>query len=879
MDDQPKKNAFSALLLLAAAACTAVLYSWGFYQWIVPVYGAAMALLFLTAAAGTALFSLQKGRPKRTAVIRGVVTGALYTGVLSALTFLINNVITKCDKPWIAALTITIINFVLWLCWAMRFFAAEPSDTPAKQKTGRKLLPALLACCVLLGGCLPIWAELSYQIRQHSKPVAAPTSTGVYTETERTKIEDADLYVAPEGSDDADGTFEHPLATIEKARDLVRAMDKTGKNGITVALKAGEYRVSSLKFTAEDGGTESCPVTYRAYGDGEVILNGGLTLTASDFTAVTDEGMRSRFADEAKDNVVCADLTQRGLTAADWGRLVPMGSHTADKYDNYIPGSAACELFFNGKQMTLARYPNDANLKVVEILQQGYGLESSESNHAQNPDWETIRNPQTTIFSVDKKTADRINAYKSLDDVWIWEALIHEFSQSTVPLKSFDYENRAVEQKYVSRYGAVADSSYRIFNVPEELDAPGEWYLDRQTGMLYLWPDGDLQSAEVRLTVSAEDLITVTDAGYLRFDGLTISGSRGSGVVIRGNDITVSGCRVSEVSGVGVSAEGYRNTVTGCEIVNTGSSGIKIDGGDRPTLTSGENRVENNLVRGAGFLESGHGITVGGVGAVIAHNEVCDSPAAGIAYWGNNIIVEYNVVHDVELYTDDGAAIYTGRRWDCGGCVVRYNVMYNLGDEEHTPNGIYFDDGVSGQTAYGNLIVNAKGNGFLIGGGRDHNVYGNVLVNCKTPICYDDRSREAILHPESWFQHSREGMDMQQNLEAMPWRSELWRNAYPYTANWVLDYADTENPDFIPNPANSHVNGNLIVQYAGSLGEIAESVERFSDLTGNAVYKMNAMKKLFVDPANGDYTLRDDAPVFDEIPGFEPIPIGELGRY
>ena len=42
---------------------------------------------------------------------------------------------------------------------------------------------------------------------------------------------------------------------------------------------------------------------------------------------------------------------------------------------------------------------------------------------------------------------------------------------------------------------------------------------------------------------------------------------------------------------------------------------------------------------------------------------------------------------------------------------------------------------------------------------------------------------------------------------------------------------------------------------------------------------LNNMKKFFVDPENGDYTLRDDAPVFDEIPDFEPLPLGEIGRY
>ncbi|MBQ6021004.1 MAG: right-handed parallel beta-helix repeat-containing protein [Clostridia bacterium] len=863
-----------AFLLPVAGAVTAYFYTVEYLAWNVPLYAAATAAVFLDGAAAFALLAKAKEKPKK-----GVLLSALSGGLIAAVgafavSFVINVLIYHERGNKQAAAAMAVFGFLFALFCVLRL-----KKITKERFVWKPLLAVVLCVCLLVCGLAPALPRLPDVLYERGFYAQAdPAGLSVHTDDPLPPAEDADLYLAPDGDDGNDGSFEKPLATLEKARDLVRAMDRTGKDGIVVALKAGEYPLRHIEFTVEDGGAPGCPVVYRAYGDGEVILNGGVTLTASDFSAVTDETMRSRLPDGGE-NVVCADLTEFGLTADDWGELVPMCGHTADNYDDYVPGPPACELFVGDKQMTLARYPNDGNLRVVTIIQEGEGLESAASNHAQRADWDTLRNPQTTVFSVDKDTADRIHSYKSLDDVWIWEALIHEFAQSTVPLKSFDYENRAVEQKYVSRYGAVAGSAYRIFNVPEELDAPGEWYLDRDSGILYLYPDCDLQSAGITLTVSTEDLLTVTDADHLRFDGLTLKGSRGSGIVIRGSDITVSDCRVSEVSGFGVSAVGYRDTVLGCEIVNTGSSGVSIDGGDRPTLTSGENRVENNLVRGAGFLRSGHGISVSGVGAVVAHNEVCDSESTGIAYWGNNITVEYNVIHDTDLYTNDGGAIYTGRRWDCGGCVVRYNVMYRLGDENHTPNGVYFDDGVSGQTAYGNLIVNAKQNGFLIGGGRDHNVYNNILINCKTPVCYDDRSREAILEPSSWFQHSREGMDMQQNLEAMPWRGALWQKEYPYTAGWTLDYSDTETPNFIPNPANSKVGGNLIVQYEGSFGYADESVYRFSDLSGNAVYQLNQMKKLFVDFENGDYTLRDDAPVFDLIPDFEPIPLSEIGRY
>ena len=100
-------------------------------------------------------------------------------------------------------------------------------------------------------------------------------------------VTDADFYVSPDGNDGADGSFAHPFATVEKARDAVRALDKSGRSGVTVALKAGDYRVSHIDFSYEDGGTEDCPVLWCAYGDGEVVLNGGLSIDPAAFSSVS----------------------------------------------------------------------------------------------------------------------------------------------------------------------------------------------------------------------------------------------------------------------------------------------------------------------------------------------------------------------------------------------------------------------------------------------------------------------------------------------------------------------------------------------------------------------------------------------------------------
>ena len=93
------------------------------------------------------------------------------------------------------------------------------------------------------------------------------------------------------------------------------------------------------------------------------------------------------------------------------------------------------------------------------------------------------------------------------------------------------------------------------------------------------------------------------------------------------------------------------------------------------------------------------------------------------------------------------------------------------------------------------------------------------------------------------------------------------------------DFSRIDDPDFVPNPAYSAVTGNLTVSFSGDIGSVSDAARRFSEISGNACYRLRDAEKLFVDYRNGDYTLRPDAPVFREIPGFEQLPLGEIGRY
>ncbi|MBQ6065403.1 MAG: right-handed parallel beta-helix repeat-containing protein [Clostridia bacterium] len=874
-NDMKKAVPAALAVIFALTVGNAFLFRRSFQKWIVPQYALSVAVFGVLAFALHFLYFKTKEKSKP--LPRALACTAGYLAVIEGITVGINNLLLNGKHPHAAVAAVvfgTALYFALLALLTAR--AVKPARLPAALSAA---VAVVLCFCVAVVPLIQSPVPLTKAQQNALHPT--PTGFGVYTEKEKPLRDDADLYVATDGSDDNDGSFDRPLATMEKARELVRAMDKTDRAGITVAVRAGEYRVNALTFTEEDSGTESCPVTYAAYGDGETVLNGGVTLPPDVFAPVTDETARARLSEDARDKIVRADLSALGITKEDYGRLNAVGSYnTANKYTDGRTGPLACELFFNDKRYTTARYPNDGEwLTTEKVIRTGEGYES-DGDATKNKNWDNVTDPAPDVYEVSRELADRIAGWKTLDDVWLFGYWKYDWADASAPVGGFDADTRQLTPAYVSVYGTKTGAPYYFYNVLEELDAPGEWYLDRENGLLYLYPPEELSAASIDLSLSTAPIISVENADRLTFDGFTVKGTRGDAIVMTGDRNTVTRCLIKNVAGNALSMTGYENLASENEITRTGKGGISLSGGDRETLTPGNNVADNNLIHDWSevYLTYQPAVSLGGVGNVCSHNEIYNSPHEAVSYSGNNHRIEYNNIHDVCLLSDDAGAIYSGRRWDWYGNVIRYNAVYNLGADGHEPTGIYMDDALSGQTIYGNLVINAPDVGISLCGGRDHDVRNNVvIITDQEPFTYDQRARDGALH--GTFSHSAKGGDLWQNLEESPWRSAVWQKAYPQTARFSDDFGRTDDPGFVPNPAYSSVTGNLTVCYAGNIGSISEAARKYSDFSSNACYRLKEMDKLFVDYRNGDYTLRDDAPVFDEIPDFEPIPIGEIGRY
>lgn len=635
------------------------------------------------------------------------------------------------------------------------------------------------------------------------------------------------IFVSKDAKAGGNGTVHAPYSTLEAAQNAARIAAAAG-DCVTVEIASGSYFTTGLTFDARDNGT----VYHAAEG---AVLTGGITVPYGE-TEIPDASVLGRLSRLAAAKVRMIDLKKHGVDPQSYRLLYPIGAYsTASKYDDGAVGDNI-EVFASDKRMTLARYPNEGYLKIDQVKDVGDVAEFPPQNYWK--DWETRRNHNGGTYIVDRNTNERMKTWKHPETAWIFGYLYWDWADSSSPLAKIDTDNRAISPRYVSRYACRSGALYYFYNILEELDAPGEWYLDRENGLLYVYPESTDDVYAVSLT--PKPLISFAGAADVTISGLTLLCTRTDAISGSGSDLTLDHLTIRNVGGYGITLIGYRNLVRFCEISHTGRGGIVLTGGDRTTLTPGENVAFGNYIHDFSEVYQTYqaGISLSGVGNRCAHNEISHSPHMAIGYSGNDHIIEYNDIHDVVYHSSDAGAIYSGYDWAGHGTIIRYNLLCNIGGDGFTPDGIYWDDGLSGQTAYGNILIDVRKFAFLVGGGRDNVVRDNIIIGESIhPIHYDDRCRDGFVNG-GWFRQAVETPDAHewQNLARVPYRSEIWARKYPTLARITTSFTNPDDPNFPVNPANSVVENNVIINRDAHFGEMAESVYKFNKIGENYTY-------------------------------------------
>ena len=649
----------------------------------------------------------------------------------------------------------------------------------------------------------------------------------------------ADFYVSTLGNDawsgrlaepNADGA-EGPFATLERARDAIRQLKQAGplpEHGVVVELRGGIYqRQQTWKLVAEDSGTSAAPIVYQARPGEEVRLVGGRQV--AHFTPVTDEAVLGRLDEAARANVLQADLTAQGI--ADFGEVGTAGNRL--------------EVFFAGRPMTLARWPNRGFVKIDQVVD---GKDSG-------------------LFTY---RGDRPRRWTREQAIWTHGYLYYDWSDSYQRVSHIDNQQHQIRLASAGAYGCRAGQRFYVLNVLVELDRPGEWYLDRDQGVLYFWPPQPLDEGRVMVSLLRTPLVALQDVSHVTIAGLTLESCRGSAVVMAdGTGDRIVGCTVRNTGTDGVRIEGGSNHgVESSDIYQIGGVGIWLSGGNRKTLTpAGHYALNNHLHHFSRLQLTNHpGVRLNGVGNRLAHNRLHDAPHHAISLAGNDHVIEWNEVFRACTETNDSGAFYMGRNPSNQGNVLRYNfwhhIGHKLGGEDLGAAAIYLDDGTSGQLVFGNVFYRAGFAGkarfgaVFVHGGKGNRLINNIFVDCPIAVGFAPWDNQQW---QAWLQGKVGPGDMQQRLH-----EEVDITRPPYS-------------DRYPRLAQLAENPNVNILWRNVVYDCGEFIGR-----GRHDEKENWLTRSdpgFVDAGKMNFQLREDAIVFQKIPGFERIPFEQIGLY
>jgi parallel beta-helix repeat protein len=698
------------------------------------------------------------------------------------------------------------------------------------------------------------------------------------------------FYVATNGRDDWSGRLSQPnaqasdgpFATLARARDALRELKRTATglpSSVTVLVRAGKYFLDeTLLLDVGDSGTQDCPVTYAAYPDEHPVLSGGIRV-----------GAWRPF----KGNVMQAKLPRS--TAGQWRFR---------------------QLFFDGERQRRSRWPK---FEPDNPLYGGWAIHEGGIEHN-----------QSGAFKCPAGFFQKRWANPTMGEVNIF--IGYGWLNEIIPIASVDRRRRIItlarrikdfdSKPWYMPVPLVAGNRFYVENLLEEVDEPGAWCLDRERGIVCLWPpQGDIAQHEV-VVPQLDCLIDLRGVSWVTITGLTFTetadgdnyhrdGVDGVGSMLNIGGLSYCGdavhlrdchhCRIEgnlfrAVGGNAIYLEGYNahNLIARNEIAHAGANAICLAGSrEKQPLF---NRVEDNHVHHCGAINK----YVAGVflgtsdGNYISHNRIEYVPHHAVNLADNphgRNVVECNEIRWSCQEVADNAAIncwmeLPPREGERCGHIIRYNLIADtygcevidgkIGRSRYFPtSGIYLDNYASNCFVHGNLILRASAVGVLVHAGKNNVIENNVFVDCRTNVRLQDVvSTLPYWHHMGGFMtgnHIARNIGYQTGPDAFLFHLDAWTDR-------VLARCD-DNVFF-------QIGGEYRVEHSCSLTNgVRKSVRELHE--GDRVETLAAWLRLgydahsifadplFVDTTRDDYRLKPESPALGL--GFQPLPVDEIG--